>query len=121
MAPWPDRIEAMDFIVLTCSLTESNRHMINGSVLGRCKRGVKVINVARGPLIDEAALVGALASGQVGGTALDVFEEEPLPPDSALRGFSQCIFGSHNSSNTRDAVTRTSLEAIEKLYGFLHR
>jgi D-3-phosphoglycerate dehydrogenase len=50
---------------------------------------------------------------------LDVFEVEPLPADSPLRGMPQCIFGSHNGSNTRDAVRRASHEAMNRLFGFL--
>ena len=78
------------------------------------------MNVARGPLIDEQALIAALQSGQVRAAALDVFEEEPLPAQSPLRALPQCIFGSHNGSNTADAVRRASFEAMDKLFGFLH-
>jgi D-3-phosphoglycerate dehydrogenase len=93
--------------------------MLNADVLARAKRGVRVVNVARGPLIDEAALIAALGSGQVQGAALDVYEAEPLPAGSPLRGFDQCVFGSHNGSNTMDAVRRTSERAIGLLAGFL--
>jgi D-3-phosphoglycerate dehydrogenase len=108
-----------DFIVLTCALTRENHHMLNGSVLAGASRGVRVVNVARGPLIDEAALVAALRSGQVGAAALDVFEEEPLPSESPLRQFEQCVLGSHNGSNTVDGVRRASERAMELLFGFL--
>jgi D-3-phosphoglycerate dehydrogenase len=118
-AVWPDRVEEADFIVLTCALTRENRHMLNGAVLARTRRGVRVVNVARGPLIDETALVKALESGQVSAAALDVFEEEPLPAGSPLRRFDRCILGSHNSSNTVDAVRRASERAIDLLFGFL--
>jgi D-3-phosphoglycerate dehydrogenase len=118
-AAWPTRVEEADFIVFTCSLNERNRHMLNAEVLARCKPGVNVVNVARGPLIDEPALVAALQSGHVRAAALDVFEVEPLPADSPLRGIPQCVFGSHNGSNTRDAVRRASHEAMKRLFGFL--
>lgn len=117
---WSEGIDQADFIVMTCALTPQNRHMLNASVLGRCKPGVRVINVARGPLIDESALIEALRSGHVHSAALEVFEVEPLPADSPLRQFSdRCIFGAHNSSNTVDAVNRTSLKAIDLISGFL--
>jgi D-3-phosphoglycerate dehydrogenase / 2-oxoglutarate reductase len=118
-ADWPARVEEADFLVFTCALNRHNRHMLDAAVLGRCKPGVMVVNVARGPLIDEAALVSALQSGQVAAAGLDVFETEPLPADSPLREMPQCIFGSHNGSNTRDAVRRASAEAMQRLFGFL--
>jgi D-3-phosphoglycerate dehydrogenase len=81
---------------------------------------VRVVNVARGPLIDETALAEALGSGQVACAALEVFETEPLPAESRLRQFGdRCLFGSHNSSNTEDAVRRTSLKAIDLMVDFL--
>ena len=117
--PWSERIEEADFIVLTCALTPENKHMIDRDILTQVKPGVRIVNVARGPLIDETALNAALASGQVHSAALDVFEVEPLPPDSPLRRYEQCIFGSHNSSHTIDAVYRASEKAISLLFGFL--
>jgi D-3-phosphoglycerate dehydrogenase len=88
--------------------------------LSKLKPGAKVINVARGPLIDEQALIAALQSGQVSAAALDVFEEEPLAADSPLRAMPQCIFGSHNGSNTKEGVRRATIEAMTKIAGFLH-
>lgn len=116
---WPERIGEADFIVVTAALTESSRHMVNAEVLAKAKAGVRVVNIGRGPVIDEAALEAALQTGQVYSAALDVFEVEPLPADSFLRTHPRCVFGSHNASNTADAVTRTSEIAIEKLVGFL--
>lgn len=118
-ATWPARIEEADFIVMTCSLTATSRHMLDAKVLARAKAGVRVVNVARGPLIDEAALVSSLQSGHVHSAALDVFEIEPLPWDSPLRVLPQTIFGSHNGSNTVDAVRRCSVLAIDTLFGYL--
>lgn len=118
-AAWPQRIEEADFIVFTCALNARNRHMLDAQALDNAKRGVYVVNVARGPLIDEQALIDALQSRQVASAALDVFENEPLPENSPLRSMPQCIFGSHNGSNTRDAVRRASHETMEKLFAFL--
>ena len=119
LAQWPSNIEACDFLVLTCSLNDANRHLLNEEALQKTKRGVRIVNVARGPLIDETALVAALASGQVHSAALDVYETEPLPLSSPLRGFERCILGSHNASNTAEAVWRTSERAARLLCGFL--
>jgi len=116
---WPDQVEKFDFLVFVCSLNSKNRHMLNKGVLNKCKEGVRIVNVARGPLINESDLCEALNVGKVYSVALDVFEEEPLSMDSPLRKFPLCIFGSHNSSNTTDAVIRTNEEAIQKLMNFL--
>lgn len=114
-ADWPASVEDCDFLVFTCALNESTRHMLNDTVLASCRDGVRVVNVARGPLIDEAALCNGLQSGKVHSVALDVFEEEPLPSTSALRAFERNIFGSHNASNTEDAVMRASKQSIKQV------
>lgn len=119
MARWADRVDEADFVIVTCALTESSRHMINAGTLARMRKGVRIVNVARGPVIDEPALADALRSGQVYSAALDVFEQEPLPMNSPLRSHPRCVFGSHNSSNTVDAVDRTSRIAIDKLFEYL--
>jgi D-3-phosphoglycerate dehydrogenase len=116
---WPRGMDRADFLVLACSLTSENRHMVNARTLSGVKHGLRVVNVARGPLIDEAALASALGSGRVHSAALDVMEIEPLPGDSPLRAYEHCIFGSHNSSNTVDAVVRASERAIELLFDML--
>jgi D-3-phosphoglycerate dehydrogenase len=116
---WPDGLGDADFLVITCALTPSSRQLVNSVSLKAMKRGIRVVNVARGPIVDEGALVEALRSGHVHSAALDVFEVEPLPPLSPLREFERCIFGSHNGSNTAEAVARTSEIALTKLLGFL--
>jgi D-3-phosphoglycerate dehydrogenase len=118
-AVWPDRICEADFIVINCALTPSSYHLLNLNTFAQCKQGVRVINVGRGPIIDELALENALASGQVFSAALDVYEVEPLPAQSVLRSHPRCILGSHNASNTSDAVLRVSRIAIEQLLAFL--
>jgi len=116
---FPEGVEEVDFCVLTAALNAGTQHMINANTLGQMKKGVRIVNVSRGGLIDERALVEALQSGQVHSAALDVFEVEPLPMDSPLRSFENCIFGTHNGSNTVDAVIRASQEAMRILFGFL--
>jgi len=116
---WPAQIEAADFVVVTCALTSSTRHMVNAETIGKMKDDVRIVNVSRGPVIDENALLAALENGKVHSAALDVFEKEPLPMDSELRNFERCIFGTHNGSNTVDGVRRASERAMELLFGFL--
>lgn len=116
---WPDGLEHCDAVVLTASLTPSSRRMVNADTLRRMKPGTFLVNVARGGLVDEPALIAALDSGALTAAALDVFEVEPLPADSPLRRHPACVFGSHNGSNTLDAVERVSRLAIDKLARFL--
>lgn len=108
-------LQAADFISLNCNLTQANRHMLGPREFSMMKTGVCIVNTARGPLIEEAALVQALQEGRVAGAALDVFEQEPLPADSPLRRLDNCIFGTHNSSNTTEAVMRVNEIAIRNL------
>lgn len=116
---WPERCAEADFMVVTCALTPSSRHMVDARTLAAMRPGVRIVNVSRGPVIDEAALVDALRSGHVHSAALDVFELEPLPVDSPLRGFPRCVFGSHNGSNTEEAVIRASEQAMRHMFEFL--
>jgi D-3-phosphoglycerate dehydrogenase len=116
---WPEGLEDADFIVFTAPLTASTQHMFNQDILPLVKPGVRIVNVGRGPVIDERALVEGLANGTIHSVALDVFEIEPLPSDSPLRQYDYNIFGSHNGSNTSDAVRRVSLTAIDLMAGFL--
>jgi D-3-phosphoglycerate dehydrogenase len=118
-ALWPEGLDRMDFLVLCCALTQSNVHMVNEGTLTACKPGIRIVNVGRGGLIDEEALISALKDGRIAGCALDVFETEPLPGSSPLREFPNMVFGTHNSSNTVEAVDRTSFTAIEKLQEML--
>jgi len=106
---------ASDFIVLCAPLTAETRHVVNAHALALMKRSSYLINVARGGLVDETALVEALGTGTIAGAALDVFEDEPLPPDSPLRAFPQCLLGSHNSSNTHEGVLSASAAAVDNL------
>lgn len=120
-------LEHSDVLFLACELTADNRHMINANSLARCKDGMILVNVARGPLVDEAAVSDALTSGKIAAVALDVFETEPLPADSPLRNFPQNVFSSHSGSSTREAIAKinqmTSEMAIrvvkaEKMSGY---
>lgn len=106
-------------LVLCCPLTPATHHMVDAGSLGHMPAGGYLVNVARGPLVDELALADALQDGRLEAAALDVFEVEPLPADSPLRGFPQCVFGSHNGSNSREAVLRASELAVENLFSGL--
>ena len=108
-------LQTSDFISINCSLTSSNWHMLGPREFALMKTPVYIVNTSRGSLIDETALIKAMREGKVAGAALDVFEEEPLSPNSPLRQFDNCIFGTHNSSNTYEAVMRVNELAIHNL------
>lgn len=117
---WPRDLGDADFVVITCALTADTQHMINADTISQMKEEVRIVNVSRGPVIDEKALIEGLKSGKVHSAGLDVFEEEPLPMDSELRNFERNIFGTHNGSNTVDGVRRATELAITSLFGFLN-
>lgn len=116
---FPEELETADFVVSTCALTPATKHLINAESIQRMKDGVRIVNVSRGPIVDEAALLEGLKSGKVHSAGLDVFETEPLPMDSELRSFDRCIFGTHNGSNTIQGVRRASHQAIRSMFEFL--
>lgn len=112
-----DRLFAeSDAVLIACELTPANRHLLNADAFACMKDGVYIVNVSRGPLIDEAALCEALKTGKVAGAGLDVFESEPLPGDSLLRGFESCVFSTHNGSNTAEAVARVNAMTTDILF-----
>ncbi|MDA0753764.1 MAG: phosphoglycerate dehydrogenase [Candidatus Marinimicrobia bacterium] len=116
---WPEKINEADFIILTCSLNDSTFHIINDNSIRDMKDGVSIVNVSRGPLIDETILNKYLDSGKIRYLALDVYEKEPLNKNSLLINRSNIILGSHNASNTKDAVIKASEQAIKTLTDFL--
>jgi D-3-phosphoglycerate dehydrogenase len=107
-----------DFITLHLPLTESTRHLISREHLARCRRGVRIINVARGGIIDEAALLEALQDGRVGGAALDVFESEP-PTGSPLIGLDTVVLTPHLGASTREAQEKVATRIAEQVAAFL--
>jgi D-3-phosphoglycerate dehydrogenase len=116
---WPNKIEELDYLVIACALNNQNKYMINKNIIAKFKKGIKLINVSRGPLINEIDLCEGIKNGIISGAALDVYENEPLEQNSPLREFSQIIFGTHNGSNTFEAVQKTSNIAIKKMNNFL--
>ncbi len=96
-----------DFISVHAPLMDATRHLLNADAFAKMKKGVLIVNTARGPLIDEEALVAALDSGQVGGAALDVVETEPLSRESKLIGRDNVILTPHTAFY--------SIEALEEL------
>ncbi len=108
-------IASVDVISLHLPLTDTTRGLLGEDAFARMRMGTWLINTSRGPIIDEPALCAALETGRVGAAALDVFEREPLEPDNLLRQLPNVILGSHNASNTFQAVDRTNRLAINNL------
>jgi D-3-phosphoglycerate dehydrogenase len=108
-----------DIISLHCPLTAETTHLINQNAIARMKRGVILINTSRGPVVKETDLIAALESGHIGGAGLDVFEEEPLPAASPLRGFANVILTSHAASTSEKAVAMLQTKAAEAARDFL--
>ena len=107
-----------DFITLHVPLTDKTRNIISRDALAKTKKGVRIINCARGGLIDEAALYDALKSGQVAGAALDVFEVEPAT-DSPLFGLPNVVCTPHLGASTTEAQENVALQVAEQMSDYL--
>jgi len=108
-------LPAADFISLHTPLTAETRHILDAERLAKTRRGVRVINCARGGLIDESALADAISNGHVAGAALDVFETEPLPADSELRKISKLVLTPHLGASTAEAQESVGIEIAQSI------
>ena len=109
-----------DFISLHPPLNDSTRGMINDEFLGSCKSGVRIVNVSRGPVIDEPALLAALESGQVAGAALDVFPEEPPAADHPFRNHPKIVCTPHLGASTVEAQDNVGTQSAHQVVAFLN-
>jgi len=112
-------LASADVVTLHVPLTEATRNMIDARRLASVKPGAILINTARGGVVDEAALAAALRTGHVGGAALDVFSDEPLPSGSPLAGCPNLILTPHVAGITRESNTRVSMLIADKVAAFL--
>ncbi|MCU4799075.1 D-2-hydroxyacid dehydrogenase [Halobacteria archaeon HArc-gm2] len=101
-----DAVADARFVVLTVPLTDATRKLVGESELDAMRSDAYLINVARGAVVDQAALLDALESGGIAGAALDVFEDEPLPADSSLWDMDDVIVSPHVAAATRDYADR---------------
>lgn len=108
-------LSASDFVSLNCDLNPTSRHLINARTLAQMKPTAVLVNTARGPIVDEPALVAALQSGGIAGAALDVFESEPLPHDSPLLGMDNVMLAPHNANSSPAAWERVHWNTIKNL------
>ena len=104
-----------DFVSVNCDLNPTSFHLMNTRTLGRMRKTAVLINTARGPVVDEAALVETLKAGTIAGAALDVFEVEPLPSDSPLKQMDNVLLAPHNANSSPAAWERVHWNTIRNL------
>ncbi len=108
-------LERSDFVCVHCDLNPTSHHLMSGPQFARMKRTAVLTNLARGPVVDEAALIAALEAGEIAGAALDVFEHEPLPADSPLRTMDNVMLAPHNSNSSPGAWDRIHQSTLDQL------
>jgi phosphoglycerate dehydrogenase-like enzyme len=126
--PWierfygPHQLHAMlsecDYVVVAAPLTAETRHMISDDAIAAMKPNAVVINIGRGPVIDQAALVRALAAGKIKGAGLDVFEHEPIPPDDPIFKLPNVLISPHTADHTKDWLNQAMRFFLEQYQRF---
>jgi len=121
--PIDDLVAESDVVVLCCPLTPETRGLIGAERIARMKPGASLVNVSRGPVVDDAALIAALREGRIGGAALDVFSAQPLPPDHPYFSLDTVIVTPHMAGITEESMMRMGTgaagEALRVLAGAL--
>lgn len=120
MVPKEELLEQADFVSLNCDLNPTSYRLIGERELSLMKPTAYLINTARGPIIDEPALVNALRASQIAGAALDVFEVEPLPQDSPLHCMPNVLLSPHNANSSPGAWERVHHNTIRNLLEVLN-
>jgi D-2-hydroxyacid dehydrogenase (NADP+) len=119
MSELSSRLPAADFVALTCPLTEQTQNIIDAEAFSRMKPSAHLVNVARGRVVDETALIAALAAKRIAGAGIDVTAEEPLAPSSPLWGMSHVLITPHTAGETRryeDNVIEILRDNLERLW-----
>jgi D-3-phosphoglycerate dehydrogenase len=127
-APLPEGVEpagldellaAADWVVLACPLTDETRGLLDRHRIARMRPGAVLVNVSRGAVVDEAALVEALREGRLGGAVLDVYASQPLPADSPLRGLDRVLLSPHVAGISADSMRRMSAVSVDQVLAVL--
>ena len=108
-------IVSADYITVHMPMTKDTKHMLNADAFARMKDGVRVFNVARGGIIEEAALIDALNSGKVAAAGLDVYEDEPPPEDSPLRQIDNLVLTPHLGASTQEAQENVGIDVAKQM------
>ena len=115
MTSLQDLLQRSDFVSINCDLNPTSRHLINTQTLSWMQPHAVLINTARGPIVDEPALIAALQAKAIAGAALDVFEVEPLPLDSPLLTMDNVMLAAHNSNSSPAAWERVHWNTLRNL------
>ncbi len=119
MAELDELYARSDFITVHMPMTAETKGMLNAAAFAKMKKGVRILNCARGGIVNETDLLAALQSGQVSGAALDVYETEPPPADFPLRALPQVIMTPHLGASTEEAQENVGIEVAESITDFL--
>jgi D-3-phosphoglycerate dehydrogenase len=112
-------LERADVVSVHLRLTPESRGLLGANQLARMKPGAILVNTARGAIVDTEALVAALRSGRLGSAGLDVFDEEPLPPDHPLLGCEQVVLTPHNADQTPEGMELLNAGVADNVIAFL--
>ncbi|HEU5179267.1 MAG TPA: phosphoglycerate dehydrogenase [Candidatus Polarisedimenticolia bacterium] len=121
MLPLPDLLAVSDFLTLHVPLNDQTRHLLGAETLQRCKPGIRIVNCARGGIVDEAALARALDQGKVAGAALDVFEKEPPASSHPLAARDEVVATPHLGASTVEAQEKVAVRIAEQMIAYLQR
>ena len=116
MMSLPRLLSQSDFVSLNCDLNPTSYHLINREMIAQMRSDAILINTSRGPVVDEQALIDALQTGRIAGAALDVFEDEPLPPESPLRSMDNVLLAPHNANSSPTAWERVHWNTLRNLF-----
>ncbi len=116
MVPLKELVSRADFVSINCDLNPTSRTLMDQELFQKMKRTSVLINTARGPIVDEAALISALESGSIAGAALDVYQQEPLDEDSPLLAFDQVMLAPHNANSSPTAWEHVHWNTIRNLF-----
>jgi phosphoglycerate dehydrogenase-like enzyme len=119
LLPLAELLRQADFVVVTCLLNDETRHLINGGRIAMMKPTAYLINVARGPIVDERALISALQAGQIAGAGLDVFEHEPIAADNPLLSMDNTIVTPHSLCWTDECFGGIATSALSDIHAVL--
>jgi D-3-phosphoglycerate dehydrogenase len=115
MVSLPELLAQSDFVSLNCDLNPTSFHLLNADTFALMKPSAVLINTARGPVVEEPALIAALETGRIAGAALDVYEQEPLPLTSPLLQMDNVLLAAHNANSSPAAWERVHANTIKNL------